>query len=126
MSGKKILTIDDDRSITKLNETVLSKEGYEVTIAEDGYDGIRKAEEIQPDCILLDLILPGQFGYEVCKNLNENDKTKDIPVIIVTGSGLEEVAMNEPNINASGYLCKPYGAADLIDAVKKVLKDEDE
>jgi len=124
MAGKKILTIDDDKSITKLNETVLGKEGYEVTVADDGYEGIRIAEELQPDCILLDLILPGQFGYEVCKTLNENEKTKDIPVIIVTGSGLEEVAMNEPNIKAASYLCKPYGAKDLIDAVKKVIGDD--
>jgi len=89
MSGKKILTIDDDRSITKLNETVLSKEGYEVSVAADGHEGLRVAEEVQPDCILLDLILPGQFGYEVCKSLNENEKTKHIPVIIITGSGLQ-------------------------------------
>lgn len=121
MAGKRILAIDDDRSIAKLNETVLKKAGYEVTIATDGYDGMRKAEEVQPHCILLDLILPGQFGYEVCRNLNENEKTKHIPVIIVTGSGLEEVAMNEPNIKASGYLCKPYSADDLLEAVKKVV-----
>ena len=123
MAGKKILTIDDDRSITKLNETVLVKGGYEVTVAQDGSDGMRKAEEIQPDCILLDLILPGQYGYEVIKQLNDNPKTKDIPIIMITGSGLEEVAMNEPDIKAEGYLCKPYSADDLLAAVKKALGD---
>ncbi|HLF17534.1 MAG TPA: response regulator [Candidatus Omnitrophota bacterium] len=122
MAKIKVLSIDDDRSTTRLNESLLTQAGYEVHIASNGFDGIKKAEEVIPDVILLDLILPGEYGYEVCKQLNQNKQTKDIPIIIVTGSGLEEVAMNEPGIKASGYIPKPYGAEDLISAIEKALR----
>lgn len=121
MSKIKVLSIDDDRSITRLNESILTKAGYEVTIASDGFEGMNKAEEILPDIILLDLILPGEFGFEVCKRLNNNEKTKGIPIVIVTGSGLEEVAMNEPQIKAAGFISKPYGAKELIAIVEQAL-----
>ena len=120
MPVKKILTIDDDRSTIRLNENLLSSQGYQVISATDGMKGILMAQEEQPDVILLDLILPGIYGFEVCQKLKSNKKTKHIPIIIITGSGLEEVAEKEPEIQAEAYLTKPYGLVELINAIEKV------
>lgn len=120
MPVKKILTIDDDRSTIRLNENLLSSQGYQVISASDGIKGVLLAQEEQPDVILLDLILPGMYGFEVCKKLKSDEKTKHIPIIIVTGSGLEEVAQKEPEIQAEAYLTKPYDLVDLMNVIQKV------
>jgi len=122
MAELKILVIDDNPVVLKLDESLLRSVGYEVITASDGIEGIKKAREERPDIILLDIILPGMHGFEVCKKLKEDETTKVIPVIIVTGAGLEEVARNEPDIQAEGYIAKPYGLEELEAAIQGALK----
>lgn len=119
MSKEKVLIIDDDPGVAKLNETLLTSKGFDVVIAVDGDEGLAKAKEEAPDVILLDIILPKIHGFEVCKMLKQDADTKNIPVIIVTASGLEEIAESEEDIIAEGYMAKPYGIEDLLSAIQQ-------
>jgi len=121
MANIKVLAIDDDPASIRLTESLLTSNGYDVICARDGLDGFKKAQEEQPDVILLDLILPGMYGFELCKKMKEDDLTENIPVVIVTGSGLEEVAKEAPEVSAEAYVTKPYGFEELDEAIQKVI-----
>ena len=122
MSNKKVLVIDDNPVVVRLNESLLTSSGYEVLTANDGLLGFEKAKNEKPDVILLDIILPGIHGFDLCKQLKEHPETSHIPVIIITGSGLEEVLEEEPTIQADAILSKPYGPDDLSGVMNKVMK----
>ena len=121
MAKIKVLVIDDNPVIVRMNESLLTKHGYEVITARNGVEGIHRAREEHPDVILLDIILPEMHGFEVCKELRNTLETRKIPVIIVTGSGLEEIAEREPTIDAQGYIAKPYDFEKLEGVIKKAL-----
>ncbi len=121
MSQKKVLVIDDNPVVVRMNESLLQSVGYEVITAPDGEEGFRKACSESPQVILLDIILPKMHGFELCQQLKKDPRTSRIPVILVTGTGLEEVARNEPNIGAEGFLAKPYGLDELEAAINKAL-----
>ena len=121
MSFKKALVIDDNPVVVRLNQSLLRTEGYEVHVARNGIEGVEKAKTIKPDVILLDLILPGMHGFEVCKTLKADPGTKGIPIIIITGTGLEDIAEEEPDIQAEAYLAKPYGIKELRGALDKAF-----
>ena len=118
----KILVIDDNPVIVRLDKSLLGSKHYEVLTALDGEEGLKMARERSPDIIFLDIILPGMHGFEVCKRLKEDPGTRHIPVIIVTGSGLEDIARNEPTLKADGYIKKPYGLDELMKAIEEVEK----
>jgi len=121
MSLKKALIIDDNPVVVRLNQSLLRAEGYESEVAKDGNEGVAKSQTLNPDVILLDLILPGMHGFEVCKAIKSNPATKHIPIIIITGSGLEKIAEEEPDIAADGYLAKPYGIKELHAALVRIF-----
>ena len=120
MNNKKILVIDDNPGIVRLDESLLKSQGYEVISASDGALGLKLAQEEKPDIVFLDIILPEMHGFEVCKRIKENPETQNIPVIIVTASGLQDVIEDEPDIKADGYVSKPYGLDDLINVIRKI------
>ena len=121
MAGKKVLVIDDDPGIVRLDEKLLTSSGYEVISASSGAEGLKMAREQMPDAILLDLILPEMHGFEVCQRLKEDQQTEKIAVIVVTGSDLGEIAVNEPDVRADGYIAKPYNVKDLIEAIEQAI-----
>lgn len=121
MSKKKILVIDDDPGVVRLNNSLLKSEGYDVISASDGLEGILKAQKESPDAIFLDLILPEMHGYEVCKKLKSDETTKSIPIIIVTATGLEDIAEIESEINADAYLAKPYNITKIKEVLVKIF-----
>lgn len=119
--GKKVLVIDDDPGIVKLDEALLKSKGYEVISAGDGLSGVERAIEDQPDVIILDVILPNMHGFEVCKNLKNNPNTESIPIVMVTATGLEDIAESESDIQADAYLAKPYGIDKLEEAIQTAI-----
>jgi CheY-like chemotaxis protein len=121
MSPKKILIIDDDPGVIRLNQALLSSLNYAVVSATNGLDGVRLSEEEAPDAIILDVILPKMHGFEVCRKIKQNEKTKSIPVIMVTATGLEDIAANEKDVMADAYLAKPYGIERLKEVLHQVL-----
>lgn len=124
MARIKVLVIEDNPVIVRMNEKILSAHDYDVISARDGGEGLDRAREDKPDVILLDIILPVLHGFEVCKELKKDPATRDIPVIIMTGTGLEDIARQEPEVNAQGYVAKPYDFETIDALIKKVLEKE--
>lgn len=122
--AKKILVIDDEPELVKAITVRLQASGYEVIFAYDGQEGIDKAEEIKPDLILLDIIMPKKDGWEVCKNLKSNPKTKDIPILICTASGEQNLEKRCMAVGADAVIKKPFETAELLELVNKLLRGD--
>jgi DNA-binding response OmpR family regulator len=119
---KKILFIEDESTLQKTLGEVLNQQGYEIISALDGETGLKLAQTIKPDLILLDLVLPKLHGFEVLKELKEEKTTKDIPIIILTN--LEEIEDIEKTIElgATTYLIKAnYELNEVVAKVKEIL-----
>src|SRR5260370_1662951 len=83
----RVLVIEDERALTQVLTYNLQREGYETLVAHDGQEGLRKAQTLLPDLILLDLMLPVVDGLEVCRQLRSGDQTRKIPILMVTAKG---------------------------------------
>lgn len=118
----KILVIDDEPCIVSALRERLELYGYGVISANDGLEGLKKAEAELPDIIILDIIMPKMHGFEVCKKLKEKPKTRKIPVILITGAGLEEIARNEPEVQAAACIAKPYEAQKLSETIHDIVE----
>ena len=135
MGKPRILCVDDDRPTVTIISSVLRKENYEVEIALNGQEGLKKAHEFKPDLILLDIMMPGMDGYEVCRHLRDDAETAKIGVIMLTAKGGVDDPDKESYVVAgkvkdrlkgfdSGaieFLTKPVKAKDLTHRVKAVL-----
>ena len=113
-----ILIVDDNPSNRKMLEIILNKSGYDTISLEDGKETIKKTAEIQPDLILLDVMMPGTDGFEVCEQLKSAKETKDIPVIFLTAKSEVESLSKGFEVGASDYLKKPYNQVELLARVK--------
>jgi phosphate regulon transcriptional regulator PhoB len=117
-----ILIIDDEKDIVETIEYNLKKENFTVHKAYDGINGLRVAKETIPDLILLDLMLPGIDGIELCKTLKKNDNTKKIPIIMLTAKKQEVDKVVGLEVGADDYIVKPFGMRELIARIKTVLR----
>ena len=122
-SDKLILVIEDDPSTRELMDTVLSREGFKVAMAQDGQEGLDKAHSLNPSLIILDMMLPKFHGVQVVRMLQEG-ATAEIPIVVVTGHGAErneaEVLRKEPNVK--GYYEKPVNPMALGMSLHMLLK----
>lgn len=120
---KKILFIEDEQAVQKTFGETLVNAGYKVINALDGEIGFRLAKEEKPDLILLDLILPKCHGLEVLNNLKKDEKTKDIPIIILTNVEKIDEVEKAIELGASAYLVKTsYRLEELLEKVKKIIE----
>ncbi len=117
----RILLVEDEVSVRKVVSTRLASWHYEVITAVDGETGLRLAEETQPDLILLDIVLPGIKGREVCTRLKAHPKTRDIPVIFLTALGLPDHIRAGMDCGAEDYITKPYEAEELKERIMVCL-----
>ena len=119
--AKKILIVDDEEDIAFSVERRLKAAGYEVICAEDGVEGLRRAQTENPDLILLDLMLPKMDGYKVCRLLKFDERYKRIPIIMVTArSQQEDIALGRET-GAEAYMTKPFDSGALLDKIKELL-----
>ncbi|MBP6343126.1 MAG: response regulator [Candidatus Omnitrophica bacterium] len=118
---KKVLIIDDDVSIHKMLEPSLTSNGFQVASAMTGEDGLKKAQEIKPDIIILDVILPGMKGRAVCAALKKTPDIKDVPVLFLTSKDSPDDVQAELEAGGIGHLTKPVNPQYLIAQIKKVL-----
>ncbi len=116
---KKILVVDDEKPIADILQFNLKKEGYEVHCAYDGHEALRKVEEIQPDLILLDIMLPQLDGMEVCREVR---KKYDMPIIMLTAKDSEIDKVLGLELGADDYVTKPFSSRELIARVKANLR----
>ena len=119
---EKILIVEDEKDIIKMLEYNLKKEGFKVTDARDGEDALDLAVREYPDLILLDLMLPGIDGLEVCKSLKKENKTASIPIIMLTAKGQESDKVVGLELGADDYITKPFSPRELIARIKAVLR----
>jgi two-component system phosphate regulon response regulator PhoB len=122
MTKKNILVIEDEENIQELITYNLKKEGWQVTAVSTAEDALSWLSGTRPDCILLDIMLPGMNGLELCKELKRNKETRQIPVIMVTAKGEEVDVVIGLELGADDYLTKPFSPRVLIARIKAVLR----
>ncbi|MDZ7843885.1 MAG: response regulator transcription factor [Anaerolineales bacterium] len=115
----KILIIEDDQGILKFLNRGLSYEGYEVMVAEDGEQGLKKAETEKPDLVILDLMLPGIDGLEVCRQLRNNG---DIPILMLTAKDQTNDRVTGLDMGADDYMVKPFEFRELLARIRALLR----
>jgi CheY-like chemotaxis protein len=122
---KRILVVDDEADVRRFISLALEDAGFEVETASDGFEGLEKVKQRQPDLITLDLIMPKHSGAKMYRDLNKNKAWSSIPVIIITGHAHDELGKADlENLTMSGvgiYLEKPVKAANLVAAVRRTL-----
>ena len=118
---KTILVVDDEEDVLELVKYNLEKNGYRVTTASTGEEAINKARSILPNLVLLDLMLPGIDGLEVCKQLKSNPKTEHVPVIMLTAKGEESDVVVGLEVGADDYITKPFSPKVLIARIRRIL-----
>lgn len=129
MKNKKVLVVDDENDAVTVLETILTEQGLDVITASDGEAGLKKVKSESPDLVFLDVQMPKMSGFDVFRILREDEKTKEIPIIMLTGveekigigfskDDMKDYFHEEPQ----EYLEKPIEPEKVISAVKKVLK----
>lgn len=111
----KVLVVEDDATVRDVLRTLLGFDGYQVDTASDGPEGLEKAEELQPDIVLLDVVLPGMDGLEVCRSLRQ--RVPGARVVMLTGRGTAEDELDGVSAGADAYLRKPFSSLELLDAL---------
>lgn len=119
---KKILVIDDEEDIQKLLKIRLQQESFKVVVAGDGDVGVRLAEQEGPDLIVLDIMMPKMDGYTCLKEIRKLPKTKDVPILMLSGKEEEKVRDLFAFQKISGYIEKPFELDDLVFKIKEILK----
>lgn len=115
----KILVVDDEAPILELISFNLGKEGYEVTTASDGEEALSKAQAMKPDLVVLDVMLPGMDGFEVCRHIRRQSR---VPVLMLTARKEEIDRVVGLEIGADDYVTKPFSIRELIARVKALLR----
>ena len=121
----KILVIDDEPEITDIVETFLETAGYEVESENASQPGIARAKTFLPDLVLLDIMMPGMDGYEICSELKRSEKTKRIPVVFLTGKDARSDEGRSFKVGGVLFIKKPFSCERLLDIVKVVLQTVD-
>ena len=103
---------------------MLTKEGYEVITASNGLTGLRKAQEESPDLVILDVMLPGLDGFEVCHRLRDEPKTAQLPVLILSAKGQDADKVTGLRVGANEFLSKPIDREVLLGKIKEYLPDD--
>ncbi len=120
---KRILIVDDNPRILTLIREALEEEGFMVMTAASSNEAVRKAKTSLPELILLDIMLPGIGGWEICRVLKNNIETKSIPIIIMTGTSVHpDDKIRGLEIGAFDYITKPFHSGELVARVKAVLR----
>ncbi len=120
--AQRILIADDDDDILDAIKINLELEGYEVFLAHDGDEALEQAQRVRPDLILLDVVMPGPDGFDVCRGLKADARTSETPVIFLTAKGATRDEAVGLIAGADDYVVKPFEPADLLTRVKRVLE----
>ena len=119
--AKKVLIVDDEIDVLRLLENRLRGSGYEVISALDGKTCLKKAASENPDLIILDVIMPKMDGFQVCQRLKKSNKTKDIPVLLLTAKSMLDDMEKGISMGANDYVVKPYNWDSLHAKIQKFI-----
>lgn len=120
--AKKILLIEDEEIVIGLLQKKLSKEGYEVSVATNGEEGLKAIRQVNPDLILLDIIMPRMGGFEVMEEINKDPELKKIPIIVISNSGQPVELDKAQQLGAKDWLIKTeFDPQEVLDKVIKQI-----
>ena len=119
MARRRVLVVDDDRNIVQLVRMYLEKDGYQVAVAYDGTEALDVVRTFKPDLIVLDIMLPGVDGHEVCKRLRWES---DVPIIMLTARTSESDKLVGLDLGADDYVTKPFSPRELLARIRAVLR----
>jgi two-component system phosphate regulon response regulator PhoB len=122
MSCPRILIIEDERALTEVLAYNFQREGYETIVAHDGQEGLRKAQTLLPDFIILDLMLPVINGLEVCRQLRGSQHTRNIPIVMLTAKAEEMDQVVGFSLGADDYVTKPFSVKVLVQRIKALQR----
>ncbi|CAD7780363.1 MAG: Transcriptional regulatory protein SrrA [Candidatus Methanoperedenaceae archaeon GB50] len=122
---KKILIVDDEERVRRLIETTLDIGDFQIFQAKDGEEALKIAQEEKPALILLDIMMPGMDGFEVCKRLKNNSETKSSYIIMLTAKGQKQDIEKGYTVGADDYFVKPFSPMELLNKVEQVLGGSD-
>jgi two-component system phosphate regulon response regulator PhoB len=122
MGEPRLLIIEDERGLTQTLDYNFRREGYDVVVANEGADGLRKAQVLLPDVVILDLMLPGMSGLDVCRALRDSDRTRGIPILMLTAKAEEADQVIGFSLGADDYVTKPFSVKVLVQRVKALQR----
>lgn len=116
-----VLIVDDEDDLLRTTRYIVKGAGYEVHTASDGEIGLKKAIELEPDLIILDLMLPKMPGEEVCRQLRKHEKMSEVPIIMLTAKNTDTDRIVGRVIGADTYMTKPFEIDKLLDEIKRLI-----
>lgn len=122
MNEPRVLIIEDERGLVQSLSWYFTREGYETIAAHDGQEGLRKAQTLLPDLILLDIMLPSLDGLAICREIRAGERTRDIPIIMITAKSEESDQVVGYHMGADDYVTKPFHNKVLVAKVKALLR----
>ncbi len=122
MSRPRIVIVEDERALTEVLAYNLQREGYDTVVAHDGREGLRKAQSLLPDLVLLDLMLPVLNGLEVCRELRAGERTRNIPILMLTAKSEESDQIVGFSLGADDYVTKPFSVKVLMQRIKALQR----
>ncbi len=122
MERKKMLIVDDEKELVEALKVRFEVNGYQVEVGYDGPSAIIKAKEAKPDLVLLDIVMPGMDGLDVCDKLKDDPETKDILIIVFTALQRPDLKERCEKCRADGFIEKPFESEELMALVDKLLK----
>ena len=118
---RRILIVDDEPNIVTLLEFLMRGSDYEVRVARNGEEALRRAESFRPDLVLLDVMMPQRSGFEVCQKIRENPALRDVKIVMLTAKGRDLEKDRGLNLGANAYVTKPFSTKELMNTVRGLL-----
>lgn len=118
---KKILIADDEQNIVISLEFLMKREGYEVTIANDGEEAVQRIREGRPDLVLLDVMMPRKSGFDVCQEVRADPALASVRIMMLTAKGRDTEVSKGLALGADAYMTKPFSTKELVEKVRTLL-----
>jgi len=122
---RRILIVDDEPNIVTVLEFLMRGSDYEVRVARNGEEALRRAESFRPDLVLLDVMMPQRSGFEVCQKIRENPALRDVKIVMLTAKGRDLEKDRGLNLGANAYVTKPFSTKELMNTVRGLLPDSE-
>ena len=119
---KKVLIADDEQNIVISLEFLMKREGFEVVVANDGEEAIRRIRADQPDLVLLDVMMPKKSGFEVCQEIRSDPEMAGVRILMLTAKGRDTEVAKGLALGADAYMTKPFSTRELVDKVRSLLE----
>ena len=119
---KKVLIADDEQNIVISLEFLMKREGYQVEVANDGEEAVRRIRASRPDLVLLDVMMPKKSGFEVCQEIRSDPEMAGVRILMLTAKGRDTEVAKGLALGADAYMTKPFSTRELVDKVRSMLE----